>query len=86
MGFCELRGLARQGLPDPGSGLFGRLEQARVPDVAFAEPGFQVPPPLVFGVMVRPVETDEHGGKLVVSEDKVAIRVMAVDEHAHGRK
>jgi hypothetical protein len=43
-----------------------------------------MPPTLVLRVMVRPVEADEHGGKLVVSEDKVAVSVMAVDEHTHG--
>ena len=46
--------LGRQGSFNPGSGLFGRLEQGRVLGVALAEPGFQVPPPLVLGIMVRP--------------------------------
>jgi hypothetical protein len=77
------RSLARQDLLNPGSGLIGRLEQGRVLHVALAEAGFQVPPPLVLKVMVRPVEADEHSGKLVICEDKLALTVMAVDEHAH---
>ena len=83
--FCELHGLAHQGLFNPGSGLFRRFEQPWCGrGRTFAEAGFQVPPPLVLRVMVRPVEADEHGGKLVVCEDKPAVSVMAVDEHAHG--
>jgi len=74
---------AHQGLFNPGSGLFGRPEQGRVPIVALAEPGFQVPRPPVLRGMVRPFEADEHGGKLVVCEDEPAVGVMAVDEHAH---
>jgi len=71
---------------NPGSGFVRRLEQGCVPGVALAEPGFQVPPPLVLRVMVRPVEAHEHGGKLVVCEDKLAVSVVAVDEHAHRKK
>jgi len=29
-------------------------------------------------------EANDHGGKLVVCEDKAALAVMAIDEHAHG--
>jgi hypothetical protein len=36
--------------------------------------------------MVRPVKADEHGGKLIICEDKVAVSVMAIDEHAHRKK
>jgi hypothetical protein len=31
-----------------------------------------VPPPLVLRVMVRSIEADEHGGKLVVCKNKLA--------------
>jgi len=34
--------------------------------------------------MALTIEADEHGGKLVVCEDELAVGVMAVDEHAHG--
>ncbi len=77
MGLSKLRGLAHQDLLNPGSGFFWRPEQGRVTHAALAEPGFQVPPTLVLGVMACPVEADEHGGKLVVGEDKLAISVMA---------
>ncbi|QFU16940.1 hypothetical protein [Microvirga thermotolerans] len=86
MGFCDLRGLAHQDWLNPGSGLFGRLEQGRVLAVALAEPGFQVPPSLVLRVMVRPVKADKHGGKLIICKDKVAFSVIAIDEHAHRKK
>jgi hypothetical protein len=33
--------------------------------------------------MIRPIEADEHGGKLAVGEDESAGGVVAVDEHAH---
>ena len=86
-GLRQLRALDHQGLLNPGSGPLGRLEHVwSNTDVAFAEPGFQVPPPLVLRVMVRPVEADEHGSELVIPEDKVALGVMAVDEYAQGHQ
>jgi hypothetical protein len=33
--------------------------------------------------MVLAVEADDHGSKLIVSEDKVALTVMAINEHTH---
>jgi hypothetical protein len=33
---------------------------------------------------VLAVEADDHGGKIAVREDEVALAVMAVDEHAYG--
>ena len=43
-----------------------------------------MPQPLVLRVMVLALEADDHGGELVIGEDKVALAVMAVDEHAQG--
>jgi hypothetical protein len=71
---------------NPGSGFVRRLEQGCVTNVALAEPGFQVPPPLVLRVMGLTVEADDHSRELVIGEDKVALAVMAVDEHPHGHK
>lgn len=51
---------------------------------AFAEARFQVPKPLVLRVVVLTIEADDHGSKLVVSENKVALAVVAIDEHAQG--
>jgi hypothetical protein len=34
--------------------------------------------------MVLAIEADDHGGEMVVGEDKAALAVMAVDEHAQG--
>jgi hypothetical protein len=76
--FCELRGLARQGLVNPSSGLFGRLKQRRLTNVAFAEPDFQMPQPLVLRVMALAIKADDHGGKLMIGEDKVAFAVMTM--------
>jgi hypothetical protein len=73
-------------LLNPGSGLVGCLEPGCIPNAAFAEPGFQVPPTLVLRVMVRPVKADEHGGKLVICENKVALTVMAINEYTHRHK
>ena len=83
---AKLSGLACQDLINPGPGFVRRLEQGCVPGVTLAEPGFQVPPPLVLRVMVRPVEAHEHGGKLVVSKDKLAVSVVAVDKYVHRKK
>jgi hypothetical protein len=46
-----VKGVTCQDLFNPGSGFFGRLEQGRVTNVAFAEPSFQVPQPLVMRTM-----------------------------------
>jgi hypothetical protein len=86
MAFSELHDRARQDLFNPGSGLFRRFEQGRITNVALAESGFQVLTPLVLRVMGLTVEADDHGRELVIGEDKVALAVMAVDEHAHGHK
>src|SRR5215218_2816425 len=83
-GQARSRDLARQSLLNPSSSLFGRLKHRRVTNAAFAEPGFQMPQRLVLRVMVLAVEADDHGGQLVIGEDKVALAVMAVDEHAQG--
>jgi hypothetical protein len=77
-------GLASQGLFNPNSGFVRRLEQGRVTDVAFAEPGLQVPLPRVLRIMVLAIEAGDHGGKLAIREDKVALTVMTVDDQAHG--
>jgi hypothetical protein len=77
-------GLARQGLLNPSSGFFGRLKQRRVTNAAFAGPGFQMPQLPVLRVMRLAIEADDHGGELIIGQDKVALAVMAVDEHAHG--
>jgi hypothetical protein len=79
----ELRSLACQGLLNPSFGFFGSREQGRITIVAFAEPSFQMPPPRVLRVMVLAVEADDHGGKLAIREDKVALTVMAINELAH---
>jgi hypothetical protein len=36
--------------------------------------------------MALAIETDDHGRELVVHEDKAALAVMAIDEHAHRLK
>jgi hypothetical protein len=36
--------------------------------------------------MALAIETDDHGGELIVHEDKAALAVMAIDEHAHRPK
>ena len=57
---------------NPGSGFLRCLEQRRVTNVAFAEPGFQVPPPLVFRVMVLAVKAHDDGRELAVRKDKIS--------------
>ena len=73
----------RQGLLNPSAGFVRCSEQGRNANVAFAEPGFQVPPPPALGVVVLAIKADDHGRELAVCEDQVALAVMAVDEHAH---
>lgn len=68
---------------NPGSGFIRPLEQGCVIDPAFSEPGLQVSQPLVLRVVVLTVQTGNHSGELVACEDKPAVGVMIVDEHAH---
>src|SRR5687768_15969291 len=68
--FCDLCGLAHQRLFNPSPGFVRCLEQRCVTNVAFAEPGFQMPPPRVLRVMVLAVEADDHSGKIAVREDE----------------
>src|ERR687897_527682 len=75
--------LAHQGAFHPGSGFVRRCEQGRVAGIALAETGFQVPAPLVLRVMALAIEADDHGGELIIDEDKVALAVMTINEHAH---
>jgi hypothetical protein len=65
--------LAHQGAFHPGSGFVRRCEQGRVAGIALAETGFQVPAPLVLRVMALAIEADDHGGELIISEDKVLL-------------
>jgi hypothetical protein len=67
-GLSELRCLAHQGLLNPGSGFIRRLEQGRITGVALAEPSFQIPQPLVLGIVALAIEADDHGGELIIGE------------------
>src|SRR4051812_28656558 len=71
---------------NPRPSFFRCLEQGWVTNAAPAEAGFQVPQPLVLRFMVCRIEADDHAGKLVICEDKVAVSIVAVDEHAHRHK
>ena len=84
MALCEIRILTGQGLFNPGSGLFGGLEQGRVSNDAFTEPGFQVPQARAFELESHAVQVDHHGGRLVVREDQFTLADTAIDEHAQG--
>jgi hypothetical protein len=43
-----------------------------------------LPTPFVLKVMTVAVEADDHGGELAILEDKTAVGVVAINEHAQG--
>jgi hypothetical protein len=81
---CKALCLEHQDPLNPGSSLFGCLEQGCLGNVAFAKPCFQVPESPVLRFMAVTIDTDDHGDELVVHENKTALTVMAIAEHAHG--
>jgi hypothetical protein len=39
--------------------------------------------PFVLRVMVLAIQTGNHGGELLIGKDKVALVIVAFDEHAY---